>query len=376
MAAGPPRDNANVIIIMAGGGGARLWPASTPTRPKQLMHLSQHPPHTLLAAAVERARLLAPIERIFVVTSMALAPGIQAAVPELVARNVIIEPKPRSTAPCIALAVLHVRQVLRQQGLSEERIHRVVVHVLPADHHIPAVEAFTRLVRFAGEYAGRHGNIVTLGIEPTRASTGYGYIERGPEPLVREGDGFVYPALRFVEKPDAARAKIFVESQRYLWNAGIFIMPFGRIAAELERHAPRLWGALAPVAWALAAGEDPWPATVAAYEGLTAEPIDIAVMEKQRDLCVVPMAVPWTDLGSWAAMHEALPKDGHANVVIAPRTAGVELIDSRGSLVWSEGLDVAVIGLSGVAVVVSGGRVLVCPLERSEEVRRLGERRG
>lgn len=361
---------------MAGGGGARLWPASTPTRPKQLMHLSQHPPHTLLAAAVERARLLAPLERIFVVTSMALAPAIQAAVPELVARNVVVEPRPRSTAPCLTLALLHVRQALREQKWSEQQVERAVVTVLPADHHIPGVDAFTRLVKFAGEYAGERGNIVTLGVEPKRPSTGYGYIERGPEPLARDGEAFVYPALRFVEKPDAIRAQIFCDSGRYLWNAGIFIMPLGRIAAEIERHAPRLWGALAPVAWALAAGEDPWPSTVAAYETLTAEPIDIAVMEKQRDLCVVPMGVPWTDLGSWAAMREALPKDAHGNVVIAPRTAGVELIESNGSLVWSEGLDVAVLGMQGVAVVVSGGRVLVCPLERSEEVRRLGERRG
>lgn len=370
------RDIPGVVIVMAGGGGTRLWPASTPTRPKQLMHLSQRPPHTLLAAAVERARQIAPLERIFVVTSMALAPAIQAAVPELVARNVVVEPRPRSTAPCVALALLHVRRALADQGWTEEQIARAIVTVLPADHHIPGIEAFTRLLRFAAEHAARHGNILTLGVQPTRPSTGYGYIERGPEPLARDGEAFVYPALRFIEKPDSVRAQIFVDSKRYLWNAGIFIMPVGRLVAELERHAPRLWGALAPVAWALAAGEDPWPATVAAYDGLTSEPLDIAVMEKQRDLCVVPMAVPWTDLGSWAAMHEALPKDSQANVVIAPRTAGVELIDSHGSLVWSEGLDVAVLGLEGVAVVVSGGRVLVCPLDRAEEVRRLGERRG
>ena len=98
-------------------------------------------------------------------------------------------------------------------------------------------------------------------------------------------------------------------------------------------------------------------------------------MEKQRDLCVIPMRLPWTDLGSWSAMHDALPKDGRDNVVVAPATAGVQLIDSQGVLVWSEGLEVAVLGMRDVAVVVSGGRVLVCPLDRAEEVRRLGERR-
>ena len=146
-------------------------------------------------------------------------------------------PRPRSTAPCLALALLHVRQVLREQQWTDEQIARTLVTVLPADHHIPAVEAFTRLLKFAGEYASQRGCIVTLGIQPKRPSTGYGYIERGPEPLVRDGDAFVYPALRFVEKPDAVRAQIFVDSGRYLWNAGIFLMPLGRISAEIERHA-------------------------------------------------------------------------------------------------------------------------------------------
>jgi mannose-1-phosphate guanylyltransferase len=184
----------------------------------------------------------------------------------------------------------------------------------------------------------------------------------------------VYPALRFIEKPDAARAQIFVEAGSYLWNAGIFVMPLARIIGELERHAAALWASLAPVAHALTNAEDAWAATVAAYDQIMPEAIDVAVMEKQRDLCVVPMFVPWTDLGSWDALHEALPRDELGNVVVAPKTARTELVDTGNSLVWSEGLDVTVLGMTGVAVVVSGGRVLVCPLERAEEVRRLGRR--
>jgi len=369
-AAGPLR----VVVIMAGGGGTRLWPASTAARPKQLMHLSSRPPHTLLAAAVERAQRLAPLKRIYVVTSMALAPAVQAAVPELLSVNVIPEPRPRSTAPCVALAMLHVREDLRRQGWTEAQVKKATVVVLPADHHIGDVEVFTDLLTVACEHAEERGGIVTLGVLPRRPSTGFGYIERGPEPLARRGAAFVYPALRFIEKPDAARAQIFVEAGCYLWNAGIFVMPLARIISELERHAPALWAGLAPVARALANAEDAWSATVAAYDQLTPEAIDVAVMEKQRDLCVVPMCVPWTDLGSWDALHEALPHDEHDNVVVAPRTARTELVDTRDSLVWSEGLDVTLLGMSGVAVVVSGGRVLVCPLDRAEEVRRLARR--
>lgn len=374
MSAGGTR-SVRVVVIMAGGGGTRLWPASTPTRPKQLLQLSERPPCNLLAAAVERGRRLVPLERIYVVTNVALAPAVHAAIPDVPAANVISEPRPRSTAPCVALALLHVRQHLRDQAWPEEQVERAVVIVLPADHHIADPLAFNALLELACEHAEEHGRIVTLGVEPRRASTGYGYIERGPEPLARRGDGYVYPALRFVEKPDAVRAQIFLETGVFLWNCGVFVMPLGRLALEFARHAAPLWAALAPVGVALARREDPWPAAVAAYEQITAEPIDIAVMEKQRDLCVVPMRVPWTDLGSWAALHEALPKDAHDNVVVAPRSVPVQLLDSAGSLVWSEDLEVAVLGMTGVAVVVSGGRVLVCPLDRAEEVRRLGERR-
>ncbi len=295
--------------------------------------------------------------------------------PELPACNVITEPRPRSTAPCVALALVHVRQHLRDQGWSEEQVAKAILTVLPADHHIGDPDAFAALLELACEHAEEHGGIVTLGVEPRKPSTAYGYIERGPEPLARRGPAYVYPALRFVEKPDMVRAQIFVEAGNFLWNAGIFVMPLGRVAAELERHAGGLWAALAPVAAALAAHRDSWPAAVTAYEQIKAEPIDIAVMEKQRDLCVIPMRLPWTDLGSWEALHEALPKDAHDNVVVAPPTAGIQLVDTEGVLVWSEGLEVAVLGMRGVAVVVSGGRVLVCPLERAEEVRRLGERR-
>ena len=364
-----------VVVIMAGGGGTRLWPASTPTRPKQLLRLSERAPCTLLAAAVERARRLVPLGRVFVVTSIALAPAVQVAVPELAAANIISEPRPRSTAPCVALALLHVRQRLLDQGCSEEQVARATMTVLPADHLIGDPDTFTALLELACEHAEERGGVVTLGVEPRKPSTAFGYIERGPEPLARRGAAVIYPALRFVEKPDAVRAHIFVETRSFLWNAGIFVMPIGRVAAELERHARPLWAALAPVARALAAHQDPWPAAVTAYEKIVAVPIDIAVMEKQRDLCVIPMRLPWTDLGSWQALHEALPKDAHDNVVVAPATAGVQLVDSEGVLVWSEGLEVAVLGMRGVAVVISGGRVLVCPLDRAEEVRRLGERR-
>jgi len=264
-----------------------------------------------------------------------------------------------------------VREDLRRQGWSEGQVQKATVVVLPADHHIGDIDTFTRLLEVACEHAEERGGIVTLGVEPRRPSTGFGYIERGPEPLARRGAAFVYPALRFVEKPDLARAQIFVEAGSYLWNAGIFVMPLARILTELERHAPALWAALAPVAKALANAEDVWSATVAAYEQIMPEAIDVAVMEKQRDLCVVPMGVPWTDLGSWEALHEALPHDEHDNVIVAPKTARTELVDTEGSLVWSEGLDVTLLGMSGVAVVVSGGRVLVCPLDRAEEVRRL-----
>ncbi len=355
------------VLVMAGGSGSRLWPASTPERPKHLLSPRPGAP-TLLAATLDRARSWLADDRIWVITTAEQRSTIVAAHPEIPPAQIIAEPCGRNTAPAIALALLHIREHLEQRALSPER---AVVIALPADHHISAPKALESALERASIHALERQEIVTLGIEPSRPDTGYGYIERDAQPAAQTTEAPIYRVRRFVEKPDIALAKRFVASGRFLWNAGIFILPIARTLAALKTHAAPLMSALKPVSAALRA-DDPNAlerTTLAAYAVLPAAPIDIALMEKLDDLWVLPVALGWNDLGSWAAMHGICPPDSRGNALLSDERGSVDAIDCDGSLLWSEGIELIAIGLRDLAVIASGGKLLICPLERAQDVR-------
>ncbi len=364
-----------IALVMAGGGGSRLWPASTPDRPKQFMALGHDPSRTLLAAAVARAAAVADREHTFVVTTAGLESAVRAAAPAVPPANVIAEPAARSTAPCVALGLLHIVERLRRDGWSEGQIDATPLIVLPADHHIGDEPRFAALLLAACECAARTRRVLVLGASPTRAETGYGYIERDADPTPDCGDVAVYAALRFVEKPVLARARELLASGRFLWNAGVTISAIGRLTEEYRRHAPGLWDALRPVAAALRDGSPELAAARAAqaYAATSPASIDVAILEKLGDLQVAATDVAWTDLGSWAAIREALPHDERGNATHVEGDARVHLHDSDGALVWTDGPDITLVGLGGVAVIACGGQILVCPLERAQEVRAAAE---
>ncbi|MFZ6183231.1 mannose-1-phosphate guanylyltransferase [Nannocystis pusilla] len=369
-----------IALVMAGGGGSRLWPASTPERPKQFMALRDDRRQSLLAAAVDRAAAVAGADCTFLVTTHGLAAAVRAAAPQLAPEQVIEEPCPRSTAPCVALSLVHIVERLRARGWSERQIDETALMVLPSDHHIGDEGRFADLLARACDCAAETRDVVVLGVTPTRPETGYGYIERDGLPRSSPGDTAcaalnLYSAVRFVEKPNLARAREFLASGRFLWNAGVCITPIGRLLAEYQRHAPALWQAFAPVVAALREGEAELARTrtAAAYAAIQPASIDVAILEQLADLRVAASDVAWTDLGSWAAIREALPRDGDGFAVHAENGAAVHVVDGRDGLVWTDGADVAIVGLDGVAVISSGGRILVCPLERAQEVRAAAE---
>ncbi|MBZ5707665.1 mannose-1-phosphate guanylyltransferase [Nannocystis pusilla] len=369
-----------IALVMAGGGGSRLWPASTPERPKQFMALRTDRRQSLLAAAVERAAAVAGADCTFLVTTAELAAAVRAAAPQLPPEHVIEEPCPRSTAPCVALSLVHIVERLRARGWSEGQIDETPLVVLPSDHHIGDEGRFADLLGRACDCAAEARDVVVLGVTPTRPETGYGYIERDGVPRASACDTAcasltLYSALRFVEKPNLARAREFLASGRFLWNAGVCIAPIGRMLAEYQRHAPGLWQAFAPVVAALREGEVELARgrTAAAYASIQPASIDVAILEQLADLRVAATDVAWTDLGSWAAIREALPRDGDGFAVHAENGAAVHVVGGRDGLVWTDGADVAIVGLDGVAVISSGGRILVCPLERAQEVRAAAE---
>lgn len=352
-----------LALIMAGGGGARLWPASTAQRPKQLVD-PQLAGRSLLRRTVERLAPALPPGDIWVVTTQEQRASIVAALPEVPAQQIIAEPFPCNTAPCVALAA----------AVLEQHEPDATLIVLPADHHVADPAGFRALLECACIHA-EHGNaIVTLGIEPTHAATGFGYLQRQSEPLPAlpgDGENAVFSAKRFVEKPDEAHARDYLESGDYLWNAGIFVMPLRRIASELAAHCSEVWRplvALGPVLRSATTGDLPSLAR-AAFELAVPESLDVAVMEKLADLRVVPARVGWTDLGSWAAVFDLAPKDKRGNACISASAPPPVLLDTENSMVWAESMQVALIGTTGLAVIQSGEKILVCPLDRAQQVR-------
>ena len=355
-----------VALIMAGGGGTRLWPASTAERPKQLLdpYLQGQ---SLLARTVERLRGITDPEDVFVVTTQAQRDAVIDAAPMVDPEHVIAEPMGRNTAPCIALGI----------ALLRGRTPGATVIALPSDHRVADPEGFGRVLEAACLHAERAGAIATLGIEPDHAATGFGYIERATEqqPPADGDHGIgVFGAKRFVEKPELARARAFVESGRFLWNAGIFVMPLERIERELARCIPQLWSDLFACAGDLkgAAAAEVSAIVHEAYNRAEPQPIDTAVMEQQDDLLVVPARVGWSDLGSWRAIYDAAPRaeaeteDGSAVIHSGPRPV---LRDAKGCMVWAEDAEVAVIGAEDLIIAQSGDRVLVCHKDRTQDVR-------
>jgi mannose-1-phosphate guanylyltransferase/mannose-6-phosphate isomerase len=303
-----------------------------------------------------------PLEHVLVVTIDEQVGAVRDALPELPLDNIVVEPFGRNTTACIALAVRTL------QGRFPGEVNPTLL-VLPADHHVRDQEAFRRHLRAACAHAEAADAVVTLGITPDRPATGFGWIERGEAPLPGvEHDEAVsaHAALRFVEKPNAETAQRYLDEGRWLWNAGIFVMPTSRIASELARLAPTIWHPIAD-----ATPGYPFAAVhlADAYDRVPSLAIDVAVMEKLADLRVIPADVGWNDIGSWSAVLEILPRDEHGNATMNGAGARTFVTHGRDVLVWNEGGDVAVLGVTGVAVVVRDGRVLVCAVERSQDVR-------
>jgi mannose-1-phosphate guanylyltransferase len=335
--------------IMAGGSGIRFWPLSRSDRPKQLLPLLGD--RSLLAATAERVRPLCPPERWLVVSAARLEAAVRAELPDLPAANLVLEPVPRNTAPCMALAAAAARQ-LRQDA---------VVALLPSDHFVADGAAFSAALTAAAEVAAT-GAIVTLGVRPTRPETGYGYIEIGEA----EPGRVDCPVERFVEKPDPTRALGFVAGRRHLWNSGVYVAKAEVALAALARHLPEVRERLAALA-AAPFGTQEFRAAVASFLAVSPSiSIDYAVAERETGLRVIPLEAGWSDVGTWQSLLDHRPEG--ARVL---QSGAVVEIGCADSVLWSEGPVVAALGLQGLAVVATDDAVLVLPLERSQELRQL-----
>lgn len=333
--------------MLAGGSGTRFWPLSRRARPKQLLSLDGGP--SLLRQALERLEGILEPGAIWISATEELAGSIRRELPEFEEDRILVEPVGRNTAPAIGAALL---------GLPPEA-RAGAVAVLPSDHRVASPEAFRRTLGTAFRLVETSDRIVTLGVRPRWAETGFGYLELG---AALEGEPEAWEVARFREKPDLETAEQFLTSGRHLWNAGIFVFRGERMLAELRKHAPELARGLER----FAAGQT---ASRAAYEALPAISIDYAVMEKTEGLAAVALDCGWNDLGSWAALYDVLEGDAAGN-----RSVGDSLfVDATNCLVVSPVGTTAVLGVDDLIVVRTGDSVLVLPRSRSQEVRRVLE---
>ena len=340
-----------VPVILSGGAGTRLWPLSRELYPKQLLRLVAE--RTMLQETVARTEGLPELAPPIVVCNENHRFMVAEQLRELgtAPQAIVLEPQGRNTAPAAAIAALLV-----SGGADADP----VLLVLPADHVITDVPAFQAAVA-AGRVAAESGSLVTFGVVPDRAETGYGYIRRGA------GPGPAFTVAKFVEKPDTATARGYVESGEYYWNSGMFMFRASAYLAELGRYAPVM---LATCRAALAAaGRDLDFLRLPAQEfaSCPSDSIDYAVMEKTDRAVVVPLAAGWSDVGSWAALADALPRDAEGNV-----TAGDVLTeDSSGCYLHSTSRLVAAVGLRDHVVVETKDAVLVAPRDRVQDVKEL-----
>jgi len=340
-------------VVMAGGSGTRFWPLSRRRRPKQLLPLASEQP--LIADTIARLPPLAQASSAYVVCGKLHAPIIRRMVPELARQRVLVEPVARNTAPCIGLAAVHVRRE-DPEG---------VLLVLPSDHHVRDPAGLRAALGAAAEVAA-DGSLVTIGIQPSRPETGYGYVHIGSALGERAGRE-VYKVQRFVEKPDATTARAYVECGEYLWNAGIFVFRADAILAEIARHLPALHAALEGIAPTV--GTARYARTLAkAFPTAESISVDYGVMEKASRIACVPGNFGWSDVGSFAALPEVRGADPEGNVV-----RGRALLPGcSGCIVMGDGRRlVAGVGLRDLVIVDAGDALLVVPRERAQEVRRV-----
>lgn len=343
-------------VIMAGGGGTRLWPVSRQNMPKQMLNLWGE--RTLFQMAVDRLGGVFPPERIFVVTVAEQAVQLQKQYPDVPQENYLIEPMGRGTAPVVGLAA----QVL------EKIDPQAVMAVLTADHFIENVEEFQKLIAAAREVADA-GYLVTIGIEPIYPATGYGYIQRG-EPIGEFGGKTAYHVMRFKEKPDESLARQMLTSGDHDWNSGMFCWRVDRILGEIQQQMPDLAGVLARLkkAW----GTTEWKhLLVELWPTLKTQMVDYGIMERAQRVAVLSgFSLGWNDVGSWDALFEVLKSDENGNIILGADHIG---LGTEKSLVVSNNSTrlVATIGLKDMIVIDTGDAVLVCPRKDSQKIKQL-----
>ena len=340
-----------VPVILCGGSGTRLWPASREDRPKQFLSLMDD--FSLLQNTMKRALRTAgaKAEHIVTVTLGSLSEQVAehlSALDPSAAHHILSEPSARNTAAAVALAAAYV-----QEHFGDE----AVMWVLPADHHIGNEDALGVAFRQALK-AAEDGYLVTFGIQPTRPDTGYGYIQLGN----KFAEGEIFRAERFVEKPNREVAQTYIDAGNYMWNSGMFLFSAGVVLQQYTMHANDVLTAVNASLKAAAVARQP---DAALYAAIPKFPFDVSIMEKSDKVAIVPCNPAWSDIGSWESLWEIRNKDLHGNVVEGLAAC----FDTKNCLVQSQTRLIACAGLENIVVIESGDALLIADRTNADAMR-------
>ncbi|MGI9086847.1 MAG: mannose-1-phosphate guanylyltransferase [Chthoniobacterales bacterium] len=342
-------------LILAGGSGERFWPLSRRSRPKQLLRLISE--KTLLEETVARLDGLVPQERILILTNVEQEAAVRALLPDFPAKNIVAEPAKRDTAAAVALGV----------GWVAARDHMATMVVLPADHVIKDTAAFQSTITTAAAAAHETGALVTIGLKPTWACPGFGYIELGKTLRLKNSDNdgaVIHRVLRFREKPNAELAEVFVRAGNFRWNAGMFVWAVPTVLSEFNRHAPELANFISQVSVPQSFDK----ALAERFPELPKISFDYAIMEKADRVLVVEAGFDWDDVGGWQAVANYFTSDAEANAANCEITA----VDSTNNIIFDEnGTKIALLGVHNLIVVRTGDALLVCHRHQAEKIKSL-----
>lgn len=335
-------------VIMAGGVGSRFWPRSKEKRPKQLLQIFGE--NTMIQDTVNRLDGIVKKENIIIITNRIQKPLVKQQLDGIPEENIIDEPFGKNTAPCIGLASVIVA----------ERNPRAVMITLPADHLINDVKTFQSTILTAAKFASEKKALCTIGIQPTRPETGYGYIQINENPVAED----VFKVSTFAEKPNKATAERFIQCGDFFWNAGMFIWSVETISGEIQKYMPELYEGMAEIKNSIGT-PDFMNTLVNVYGQLKSISIDYGIMEKSGIVHLIKGIFDWNDVGSWEAVYQLSDKDKSQNAM----TGNVYTEKTNNSYIYSPEKFTAVIGADNLIVIDTPDALLVCNRENAQDVK-------
>ena len=342
----------NYIAIMAGGVGTRFWPASRENKPKQFLDMLGKG-KSLLQLTFERARKIVPANNILIVSNFRYKSLIQKQLPDLDEKQILLEPSMNNTAPCILYAALHLRARNPNANFA----------VLPSDHVVEKEDEFVLKMNQAFEFTSTNSAIVTLGIQPTRPDTGYGYIN------YLKSESAVKKVFQFKEKPDSQTAKSYMYSGNFLWNAGIFVWSVNTVLGAYQNYAEDILAILSKDT-SMYGHQNEQEYINEVYPNTRNISVDYAIIEKSENVYTIPSDIGWSDLGTWNSLYNHLNKDQNQNIVQAQRN---HLIEVKGCLIINSDQDklIVVKGLENFIIVDDKDVLLVYPRNDEQEIKQV-----